>query len=155
MKQIESTVLESNLRAQDQKFETIKTASRLCIVSPSQHFLQSFKNGTNLKLKYVLMNTISPQMTFEKLLSKNGCDNSVLSIYGQKTTLLAEGLSSEAKAHVMLVNLNAPMSLVDETAYLSVVNLYFPHASAGQVLAQHLFHRKPATASYSPRATSK
>ena len=155
LKQIESTVLESNLRAQDQKFETIKTASRLCIVSPSQHFLQSFKNGTNLKLKYVLMNTISPQMTFEKLLSKNGCDNSVLSIYGQKTTFLAEGLSSEAKAHVMLVNLNAPMSLVDEAAYLSVVNLYFPHASAGQVLAQHLFHRKPATASYSPRATSK
>ncbi len=155
LKEIEQTVLESNLKFQDQKFEAIKADPHFCVVSPSQHFLESFKAGTTLKLKYLLVNSLSTPKFLENLILKNSCQTSVISIYGQKTTTLAEGLSPETKAKMMLVNLNAPMSLVDEAAYLSVVNLYFPHSSAGQKLAQHMFHRKPATASYSPRATSK
>ncbi len=155
LKEIEQTVLESNLKFQDQKLEGIKADPLFCVVSPSQHFLESFKSGTSLKLKYLLVNSLSTSKYLEKLILKNACQNSVISIYGQKTTNLAEGLSPETKAKMMLVNLNAPMSLVDEAAYLSVVNLYFPHSSAGQRLAQHMFHRKPAAASYSPRATSK
>lgn len=155
LKEIEQIVLESNLKFQDQKLEGIKADPGFCVVSPSQHFLESFKSGTSLKLKYLLVNSLSTSKYLENLILKNACQNSVISIYGQKTTTLAEGLSSETKAKMMLVNLNAPMSLVDEAAYLSVVNLYFPHSSAGQKLAQHMFHRKPAAASYSPRATSK
>ena len=150
LKLIEERVLESNLKSQDQKFEAIKTDSKFCVISPSGHFLDSFKRGTNLKIKYLLVNQIPAHLTLESLLSKNNCQTSVISVYGKKTTTLAEGLSSEAKSKVVLVNLNAPMTLADESAYLSIVNLYFPHTSAGQVLAQHLFNRKPAAVAYSP-----
>lgn len=155
LKDIEQTVLESNLKFQEKKFEGIKADLRLCVISPSKHFLESFKAGASLKLKYLLVNSLSTSQVLENLIDKNSCQTSVLSIYGQKTTTLAEGLSAETKAKMMLVNLNAPMSLVDEAAYLSVVNLYFPHSAAGQKLAQHLFYRKPSAVSYPPRATSK
>ena len=154
LKQIEETVLESNLKSHAQKFESLRLDSGFCVVSPSSHFLESFKKGTTVKLKYLLVNTFSAHFALENLLSKAACENSVISIYGQKTTTLVESLSAERKEKIILVNLNAPMSLVDEKAYLSVVNLYFPHTNAGEALAQHLFHRKPA-AFYSPRTTSK
>ena len=154
LKTIEQSVLESNLKSQGQKFESITADAHFCVVSPSRHFLDSFKKGTPLKIKYLWMNTLLPHFTLEGLLTKGACQKSVVSVYGEKTTKLAESLSPEAKANVVLVNLNAPMSLVDKTAYLSVVNLYFPHTSAGQMLAQHMFHRKPAEA-YPPRATSR
>jgi beta-N-acetylhexosaminidase len=153
LREIEQVVLESNLKNQDEKFDAIKTHSEFCVISPSRHFLESFKRGTSLKLKYYFVNQDSASGTLEAMIRKNSCENSIISVYGKKSIGMLESLPPEMKSKVFLVNLNAPMLLDDESAYLSVINLYFPHINAGQKIAQHISNRKPAD--YSPRTTSK
>lgn len=145
---VESNILESNIKSNlnksdsspKEKVTARKPASlgKVCVVSPSRNFVQSFKSGYRKNFSSrLLAREITPSQLNSWVESKN-CAVTFAAVTGKTTAALFKGLSLATKKKMVVVNLSSPNLIGEQKEFLRVLQLYFNHADSGKKIAQHL-----------------
>lgn len=136
MGDIDDSILDKNLRANFNSVE--KNHKSLCLISPSTHFIKSFKSGYRgiPHSKQIQRKTSTAEL--EKFIQSKKCDLVVYGVEGKRTSLLLRSLSQKIKERVLVANLSLPNNVPSLGQYRAVLNIYFPHQKSGQKIAQLL-----------------
>ncbi|MNJ91087.1 putative lipoprotein YbbD precursor [compost metagenome] len=146
---LEEEVLQSNLREHllpralpsalgSRRIASTATPPKLCVISPSRHFLSSFSEGYKAPFSSRLIQASINKETIESWVRNQSCKSIVLTVVGPSTSAAATKLSKDIKKNTVIVNLGAPRLVRSEKGYLRVIQLYFSHREAGKKIAQHL-----------------
>lgn len=152
LREIESRILDFNIRVAMQKSGSTKTDGRapaaipeksistkkpVCVFSPMAEFIESFKKS-NLPMTAIRTTASTRPQMLAKSMAKASCSYAVYAVYGPKTATVLEKLPKELARKTLVVNLNTPSLISNSEKFLNVVNLYFPHPNAGQKVADNL-----------------
>jgi beta-N-acetylhexosaminidase len=147
---LEEKVLQSNLRGsllptalpgrsqKNTRMVASESHGKLCLLSPSKIFLDSFAQGYKQEFSRNLLSPTEDVRVINQWLSANACDTIVFTVTGKQSAKTVAKLSPEAKRKTLVVNTGAPRLVRSEKGYFKVIQLYFSHQEAGKKIAQLL-----------------
>lgn len=147
---LEEKVLQSNLRGsllptalpgrsqKNTRMVASESHGKLCLLSPSKIFLDSFAQGYKQEFSRNLLSPTEDVRVINQWLSANACDTIVFTVTGKQSAKTVAKLSPEIKRKTLVVNTGAPRLVRSEKGYFKVIQLYFSHQEAGKKIAQLL-----------------
>lgn len=147
---LENAILEQNLRShlvptslpakEDERAPASAATlnTQVCVVSPSNEFNDSFKQGISQPVPALQMKAASTAAQVTAWGQKNHCDHYIFAVTGFKTSRLIAALPAATKRKSIVANLASPSLLRNEKPYNKVLQLYFPHKEAGKHIAEHI-----------------
>lgn len=111
--------------------------SKVCALSPSKEFLDSFKGASQepVDTKLLFANSRVTDVTVFKKNSR--CEIVLMAVTGPKTARLLTMLPTDVKKSVVVVNLGSPGLVPKEAGYRKLLQLYFNHKDSGKKVAEH------------------
>ena len=112
------------------------SAEKVCAMSPSADFLDSFSAGTR-KMPRLQLLAHSTATDISGWMKRHQCTALFVGVTGPRTARQIRGLATEDKKKMIVVNLGAPRLFPRSRGYRQVIQLYFNHKDAGKKIAQH------------------
>ncbi len=147
---LEEKVLQSNLRGnllptvlpgrsqKNTRMVSSESHGKLCLLSPSKIFLDSFAQGYKQEFSRNLLSPTEDVRVINQWITANTCDTIVFTVTGKQSSRTVAKLSPEVKRKTLVVNTGAPRLVRSNKGYFKVIQLYFSHQEAGKKIAQLL-----------------
>ncbi|MDG0814952.1 glycoside hydrolase family 3 protein [Bdellovibrio svalbardensis] len=134
---IKSNLIARSLPGKAKKLRAPASLKKVCALSPTKDFLNSFVSATTAKvLTYRIANDSDATEIMQW--SEGRCPVVILAVTGKKTAKLLRALPNDLKKKTIVVNLGSPGLIPKEGPYRKLIQLYFNHKDSGKKVAEHL-----------------
>ncbi|WP_413559181.1 glycoside hydrolase family 3 protein [Bdellovibrio sp. HCB209] len=113
------------------------SSEKVCALSPSKDFLESFKSASQEPVVTKQLFGSSRVSDVTNIKKSSGCGIVLMAVTGPKTAKLLKMLPLDVKKSIVVVNLGSPGLVPKEHPYRKLLQLYFNHKDSGKKVAEH------------------